>query len=172
MSNCTGLVYGYVTYSDKSPISGVSLDINWVQEAGTGPLRIGGDDNLQTYTPKVTTTRSGEYIIPYFWASTQVPGAIASVLAIRWEPGNGVAVASSQNQHGNLELSLDLRKLFGVVAPPLPSNVPGAAGTFLTFYTASSEELKGVGILRRFGSTALISAELQGLYTRLDFTLS
>lgn len=172
MSNCTGIVYGYVRYSDGSPISGVTVDINWVQESNTGPLRIGGDDNLQTYTPQVSTTKSGEYVIPYFWASTQVPGAIASVLAIRWQPGDGVAVASSANRHGNLEISLDLRKLFGVIAPPLPSNVPGAAGTFLTFYIAASEELKGVGILRRFGSTAFISAELQGLYTRLDFTLS
>lgn len=171
MSNCTGVVYGYVKYSDGSAISGATMDINWVQEAGTGPLRIGGDDKLQTYTPRVTTTRSGEYIIPYFWASTQVPGAIASVLGIHWA-GSGADIASSANLHGNLDLSLDLRKLFGIIAAPLPSNVPGAAGTFLTFYTAATPELKGIGMLRRFASTAFISTELQGLYTRLDFALS
>jgi len=171
MSNCTGVVYGMVTYSDGSPIAGATVDINWVQEAGTGPLRIGGDDNLTIYTPQVTTTKSGEYLIPYFWSSTQAPGAIASVLAIRWGAGNAV-VASSANRHGNLDLSLDLRKLFGIIAAPLPSNVPGGANLFLNFYTAASDDLKGLGMLRRFGSTALISAELQGLYTRLDFALS
>jgi len=169
MSNCTGVVYGNVSYSDGSAIRGAQMDINWVQESNTGPLRIGGDDNLQTYTPKVDTTKSGEYVIPYFWASTQVPGSIASVLGIRW---NGSNVASSANRHGNLELSLDLRKLFGLIAAPAPSNVPGAAGLFLTFYLAASDDLKGLGMLRRFGTTALLSTEQFGLYTRLDFTLS
>ena len=69
-----------------------------------------------------------------------------------------------------MELRLHLRKLSGTIAPPLPANIPGAAGTFMTFYLATSEEFKGIGILRRFGSTAFIAAELQGLYTRLDFT--
>jgi hypothetical protein len=172
MSNCTGIVYGVVTYADGSPISGATVDINWIQEAQGGPLRIGGDDNLQTFTPQVTTTNAGEYLIPFFWASTQVPGAIASVLAIRWNPGNSYSVANSANRHGQLEIGLDLRKLFGVLAPPLPSNIPGAAGTFLTFYLAASDDLKGLGMLRRFGSTAFISAELQGCFSRIDFSLS
>jgi hypothetical protein len=172
MSNCTGVVYGVVTYSDGSPVSGATVDINWIQEAQGGPLRIGGDDNMTTFTPQVETTRAGEYVIPFFWASTQVPGAIASALAIRWDPRGNWSVASSANIHGQLGVGVDLRKLFGIVAPPLPSNVPGAAGTFLTFYMAASDDLKGLGLLRRFGSTAFISAELQGCFSRIDFSLS
>lgn len=172
MSNCTGVVYGVVNRADGSPISGATVDINWVQEAQGGPLRIGGDDNLQRYTPQVQTTKAGEYIIPFFWASTQVPGAIASALAIRWDPRNDKNVASSANMHGQLGVGLDLRKLFGTMAPPLPANVPDAAGTFLTFYLAASEDLKGLDILKRFGSTAFISAELQGCFSRIDFALS
>lgn len=172
MSNCTGVVYGVVSYGDGSPISDATVDINWIQETQGGPLRIGGDDNLQTYTPQITTTKAGEYLIPYFWAAEQVPGSIASVLALRWSPGNTYNVASSANRHGQLELSLDLRKLFGNIASPLPANVPGAAGTFLTFYMAANDDLKGLGLLRRFASTAFLSTEQFGLYSRIDFALS
>jgi hypothetical protein len=172
VSNCTGVVYGVVRYSDGSPIPGATVDINWIQESQGGPLRIGGDDNLTIYTPQVTTTKAGEYVIPFFWASTQVPGAIASALALRWDPRNPQNVASSANLHGQLGVGVDLRKLFGVIAPPLPANVPGAAGIFLKFYLAASDDLKGLGVLRRFGSTAFISAELQGCFSRVDFALS
>jgi hypothetical protein len=69
-----------------------------------------------------------------------------------------------------LGVGVDLRKLFGVMAPTLPANVPGAAGIFLKFYLAASDDLKGLGMLRRSGSAAFISAEwlLQGV----DFALS
>jgi len=171
MSNCTGVVYGVANYSDGSPISGATVDINWIQEGQGGPLKIGGDDKLQTYAPQVDTTRAGEYVIPFFWASTQAPGAIASALAVRWDQMNDKNIARSANIHGQLDVGLDLRKLFGIAAPPIPSNVPGAAGIFLKFYLAASDDLKGLGLLRRFGSTAFISAELQGCFSRIDFSL-
>jgi hypothetical protein len=43
-------------------------------------------------------------------------------------------VARSANLHGQLGVGVDWRKFFGVTAPPLPANVPGAAGIFLKFY--------------------------------------
>jgi hypothetical protein len=67
VSNCTGVVYGVVRYSDGSPIPGATVDINWIQESQGGPLRIGGDDNLTIYTPQVTTTKAGEYVVPVLW---------------------------------------------------------------------------------------------------------
>jgi hypothetical protein len=167
MSNCTGVIYGKVQDSGGSPISGVDVSLNFLQRADGGELRVGGDDLLTTFVPRATTTKAGEYIIPLFWESTQVPGSIASALAMRW--GNNMSY-SSQNQHGLLEVGLDLRKLLGFIFPPIPSTVPGAANMFLRFYIAASKELQGLNILRRFtGSIGLLSTELQGCYSRIDF---
>lgn len=153
MSNCTGVVYGVVRYSDGSPIPGATVDINWIQESQGGPLRIGGDDNLTIDTPQVTTNKSGRICGSRSLGSTQVPGAIASALALRWSPRNPQKVATSANLHGQLGVDVDLRKLFGgpcSTAPSLPANVPGAAGIFLKFYLAASDDLKALGVLRRF----------------------
>jgi hypothetical protein len=37
-----------------------------------------------TYTAHGTSTQSGKYIVPFFWASEQVPGETASALAMFW----------------------------------------------------------------------------------------
>jgi hypothetical protein len=167
MSNCTGVIYGRVTSSGGSPISGVDIDLNWVERAEGGALTVGGNDNLSAYVPRCTTTKAGEYIIPFFWESTQVPGNIASALAMRWYSNDAY---TPKNKHGQLGVGVDLRKLLGVVAPPIPSGVASAASMFLRFYMAATPELKGMGILTRFvGSFALITAELQGCYSNIDF---
>ena len=46
MSNCTGVVYGAVTYGDGSPISPATVAISWIQEARGEEVRhqvFGGD---------------------------------------------------------------------------------------------------------------------------------
>jgi hypothetical protein len=79
---------------------------------------------------------------------------------------------TAMNKHGQLSTGVDVRKLIGVVAPPIPSGGPSAAGTFLDFYMAATPELKGLDILKRFvGSFQLITAELQGCYSNINFVL-
>ncbi len=169
MSNCTGVIYGLVTSPDGTPLSGVDVTLNWVQRAEGEPLTVGGDDDLKTYVPRCTTTESGKYIIPFFWASTQVPGSVASALAMLWYSDN---TYKSLNKHGKLDVGIDLRKLIGVVAPPIPSGGPSAASMFLKFYIAAKPEFKGMGILTRFiGSFKMVTAELQGCYSNIDFVL-
>jgi len=125
MANCTGIVFGTVQrFGDQSPIAGVDVSINWVQEAQGGSLRIGGDDSLTTYVPRGKTTSSGNYIVPFFWASEQVPGDIASALAMNWFADNSY---QSKNLHGRVYVTLDVRRLFGVAAPPFPSSPRGAS---------------------------------------------
>lgn len=170
MSNCTGIIYGLVTNAaDGSPISGATVDLNWVQEAQGGPLRIGGNDALTTPVPLTTTTSAGEYIIPFFWASEQVPGSAASAHVMRFYADNSY---TSMNLHGLLGVGVDVKKLIGIAAPPIPASGSSAASMFLTFFLAATPELKGMGILKRFvQSTKFISAELQGCYSRIDFSL-
>lgn len=169
MGNCTGIIYGRVTNSSGSPIAGVEIDINWVQRAEGGALKIGGNENLNTFTPKCPTTKKGEYVIPFFWESAQVPGSIASALAMHWYNRHQY---NALNRHGQLETGVDVRKLIGVVASPLPSDGPSAANSFVDFYISASEELKGMGILKRFvGSFQLLSKELQGCYCKINFVM-
>jgi len=66
MGNCTGVIYGKVTDSDRTPLAGVEIKLNWVQKADGGALKVGGDDKLQTFVPCCPTTKAGEYIIPFF----------------------------------------------------------------------------------------------------------
>jgi hypothetical protein len=171
MSNCTGIVYGTVLKSsDRSPIAGVDVSINWVQEAQGGPLRIGGDDSLTTYTPHGTSTKSGKYIVPFFWASEQVPGDTASALAMNWSSDK--TTYQALNAHGRVYVTLDVRRLFGIAAPSFPSSGAGGLGLFLKFWQAANEELKGTSILTRFiGSMKFTSAELQGVVIPMDFAL-
>ena len=166
MGNSTGVIYGRVKSSDGSPISDVEVDLNWVQREG-GVLRVGGDDNLTTFVPRCPTTKAGEYIIPFFWESAQVPGNMASALAMRWYSDKSYI---PMNKHGLLGVGVDLRKLIGVVAPPIPSGGSSAAGMFLDFYLTATPELKGMSILKRFiGSFDLITTELQGCFCKIDF---
>lgn len=167
MGNCTGVIYGRVKSSNGSPIAGVEVDLNWIQRAEGGALKVGGDDKLLTYTPRCPTTKAGEYTIPFFWESAQVPGNLASALAMRWYSDNSYTPI---NKHGQLGVGVDLRKLIGVVAPPIPSGGPSAASMFLDFYITATPELKGMSILKRFiGSFDLITTELQGCFSRIDF---
>jgi|SRR6516162_474786 hypothetical protein len=170
MANCTGLIYGLVTNPDDgSPISGVQVSINWVQEAQGGALQIGGDDSLSQWVPTATTTSAGEYAVPFFWASERVPGNLASALAMRFYSDNSY---TSMNRHGQLDVGLDLRRLLGVVFPPIPDGAGSAGSMVLKFWTAATPELKGMGILTRFiGSLKLSAVELQGCYSRIDFPL-
>ncbi|MFM0277692.1 hypothetical protein P0D75_06680 [Paraburkholderia sediminicola] len=170
MSNNTGIVYGLVTSQDDgSPLPGVAVDLNWVQDAQGGPMSVGGNDGLTSWVPRVKTTSAGEYLIPFFWASEQVPGDIASALAVRFYDDNSY---TSMNRHGPLTVSLDVRRLLGIVTPPLPTS--GAAGfsMALKFWLAATPELKGMSMLTRFiGSLKLSAIENQGIVCRIDFQL-
>jgi hypothetical protein len=170
VSNNTGVIYGVVTSaSDGSPLSGVDVSLNWVQRAEGNPLQVGGNDDLTTWVPTCTTTKNGAYVIPFFWASEQVPGDVASALAMRWFDDNS---HTSQNKHGQLFVGVDVRRLFGLVAPPIPSSGGSAGSMFLKFFLAFKDDLKGMGILTRFiGSLKLSAIELQGCYSRIDFSL-
>jgi len=168
VSNCTGVIYGKVTSQQGGgAVSGAEVDLNWITRAEGGALQVAGDDNLSKYVPRVKTTSKGEYVIPFFWASTQVPGSTASVLGIQFYSDFSYR---SRNVHGNVVLSLDLRKLFGLVAPPIPSSAPDAATMFLNFYTAAPQ-LKALSPLTRLFSASFISVEQQGLYARIDVAL-
>ena len=167
MGNCTGVIYGKVTDSDRSPLAGVEITLNWVQKADGGALKVGGDDKLQTFVPRCPTTKAGEYIIPFFWESAQTPGSTASALAMRWFSDNNYTPI---NKHGQLGIGVDLGGLLRVAAPPIPASGPSAASMFLKFYIAATPELKGMSILTRFiGSTKFITAELQGCFSNIDF---
>jgi len=167
MSNCTGVIYGKVKDSGGSPLSGVEVSLNWIQRAEGGALTVGGDDDLKTFVPNCTTTGKGNYIIPFFWASTQVPGNIASALAMRWYGNNNY---TPSNKHGVLGMGVDLRKLIAAAAPAAPSGGTDAANMFLTFFLAAKSDLKGMDIASRFvNSFALLSSELQGCYCNIDF---
>jgi hypothetical protein len=170
MSNCTGVLYGVVADPDDgSPISGVWVDLNWVQRAEGGPLNVGEDDGLMKSTPRCLTSSSGQYIIPFFWASEQVPGSLASAHAMRFYDDNSY---TSMNMHGTLQVGLDVRRLIGVALPPIPASSSSAASLFLKFWTSADKELKGMGIITRFiGSMKLSAVELQGCFSRIDFPL-
>lgn len=124
MGNCTGVIYGRVTNPDDgSPISGVRVDLNWVQNAEGGALKIGGNAELTAWVPSGATTSAGEYIIPFFWASEQVPGEWVSAFAIRFYADNSY---TSMNRHGHLAVGEDVLKLIAIVAPPIPGSLSSA----------------------------------------------
>jgi hypothetical protein len=169
MSNGTGVVYGTIT-RDGSPVAGATMDIDWIQrtEGGQG-LSIGGDDDLTTWVPRTESSSKGHYIIPFFWASEQVPGSQASAHAMIFFDGGSYL---SYHQRGQLNMGLDLRRLMAKVTPPIPGGAASAASMFLTFWVAAKPTLKGTGILSRFTSSlALASAEQVGCYSRIDFSL-
>jgi hypothetical protein len=171
MANCTGVVYGLVTGADDGkPISDVRVQLNWVQRAEGGPLKIGGNDALTTFVPYATTTSAGEYVIPFFWASELVPGTIASALAIRFYSDNSY---TSMNKHGLVFMGVDVKKLLGAGGySPVPTSAGSGASMFLKFYLAATDDLKKMGTLKKIvDSTKLISAELQGVYCGVDFSL-
>jgi len=167
MSNCTGMIFGNVTSASGGGAGNIDVSLSWIVRADGPALQIGGDDNLQTYVAHGTTDSAGDYMIPFYWASTQVPGNVASVLARQPTSDGDIAV----NQHGNPIVGLDLRKLIGMVAPPIPGSTTDGASLFLTFYLASSDLQTLSPLTRLFPSSPIISAELQGLYCRVDFQM-
>jgi hypothetical protein len=167
MSNCTGVIFGKAIDTNGQPLAGIEISLNWIFKEGGGPLTVGGDDDLRTFVPKCLTTKAGEYLIPFFWKSTEFPGSTASALAMKWNSGG---TYQSQNKHGQAIEAVDLRKLIGVVAPPLPGSAKDAAGAFLDFYQTATPELKGMGIVTRFiSSFGLLTAELRGCYSNIYF---
>jgi hypothetical protein len=68
------------------------------------------------------------------------------------------SVASSANRHGNLELSVSTYGSYLELSRYRPTSL--VLRHNYDFYLATSDDLKGVGMLGRFGSTAFISAEL------------
>lgn len=68
-------------------------------------------------------------------------------------------------------MGVDVKKLIAVVAPSLPTSAYSAGDLFLTFWLAAkSKDLKGMDIAKRFiASTQVLSVELQGCYSRIDF---
>lgn len=167
MSNCTGVIYGKVTAGGK-PAAGFEVSLNWIlREGGGKTLTVGGTDDLTTYVPKVTTASGGEYIMPFFWSSVEVPGSLGSALAIRFAAD---FTYESKNHRDQVLLGVDLRKLIQVVTPPLPNSVPTAANRFLTFYLIV-KDMKEIAPLRRFFGTSFITAELQGLYGEFNINV-
>ena len=168
MGNNSGLIYGKVKDSNGAPMKGVEVSLNWAQRAEGNALTVGGNSDLNVFVPKCTTTKAGEYVIPFFWDSTQVVGSIASALAMNWLDGSDYR---AQNMHGQLYATIDVRKLLGNVAPSIPSDTASAGNMLLTFMMAATTELTGMGMLVRFiNSSSLISAEQQGCLSRIDFS--
>jgi hypothetical protein len=133
MGNCTGIIYGLVTSSnDGSPIPKVYVSLNWVQRAEGGPLKVGGNDDLTKWVPDTETTKSGEYVIPFYWASEQVPGDVASALAMWYYAGN-LNDRIAMNKHGQVGVGVDVKKLIGVVAPPIPPAAVARQACFSSF---------------------------------------
>jgi hypothetical protein len=63
-----------------------------------------------------------------------------------------------RNRHGNLELSVSTYGSYLELSRYRPTSL--VVRHNYDFYLAASDDLKGVGMLGRFGSTAFISAEL------------
>lgn len=168
MANCTGVAFGQVRRSGV-PVSDMVVDLSWIQKEGATALKIGGNDDLSTFVPTCTTSGSGKYMIPFFWASEEVPGPIALVRAVEFVPKKS---ATTNFGHAQAIVSLDVRQLLGVAFPQPPTNFSGAAGIFLKFWQAADQELKGTSILTRFiGGLKLSAVQLQGLYINFDFLL-
>jgi hypothetical protein len=168
MANCTGVAFGQVRRSG-APLSDIVVDLTWIQKEGATTLKIGGNDDLNTFVPTCTTPASGKYIIPFFWASEEVPGPLALVRAVEFVPKKS---AITTQGHAQAIVSLDVRQLLGVAFPPAPTSFSGATGIFLKFWQAADQELKGTSILTRFiGGLKLSAVQLQGLYINFDFLL-
>jgi len=76
------------------------------------------------------------------------------------------------NLHGQLGVGLDVRRLIGLVTPPIPGGVSSAGNMVVKFWTAATPELKGLGMITRFiGSLKLSAIENQGCYSKIDFKL-
>lgn len=169
MGNCTGLVWGTAKDSAGNLLSGVTVDINWMQAEGSQSLQIGGDVDLKTPTARATTTSSGNYVIPFFWQSYQVPGSLASAHAMQWLTDS---TYKSINNHGQLVTTVDGMKLFGMICPSVPTNTKNISKFVVTIMMARDNDLKGVGILKRFlGNVDAITTELQGCYSNINFVI-
>jgi hypothetical protein len=161
MGNNNGLIYGFVTTTSGLPISNASVWVNWVQRAEGGLLKIGGDDDLKTIPKNCKTTPKGAYMIPFYWASEQRPGVIASAGASRaFSDGTD----DYDNKQGPLREGPDWRKL-GATLNPLSD--------FSTFVqTVDKEDLGRMLGPMGWISTAYLTTEITCVYSRIDFSLS
>lgn len=171
MPNNTGLIFGDVRFSNGTPAAEAEVSLNWVLgNTDRTPVKTGGDDKLTSFVPKVKTGKGGKYAMPFFWEAAHIAkviesGATTSVLGI-WFAKNNAHTAA--NQQGRLVLGLDLRKLFGAVAPPLPSSGSDWAVLARDFHAAYRELLPKNGV---FPMQPMFSTELHGLLGRIDIWL-
>ena len=172
MSNCIGFIYGMATSSsDGAPIPNVDVTLNFVQEAEGYELKTGGNDDLTAYVPRVTTTATGGYVLPFYWAAEKVPGSIASALAMLYYSDNSY---TANNQHGSVTVGPDASKILGRLTgkvAPAPTTGGGAADLFLKFFFAVTPDLKGMNILKQMVSDfKSFETEQQACVSRIDFS--
>jgi hypothetical protein len=75
------------------------------------------------------------------------------------------------NQHGTLGVGLDVKRVMAMLGYSPLSGSSGASA-FASFYIKAKDGLKGMDILKRFmGSAGFRETELQGIYSRIDFSL-
>ena len=170
VSNCTGVIYGVVTNAnDQSPIAGATVSLSWINRADGSQLRVGGSDDLKAFVPRCDTTKAGEYLIPFYWASEEVPGDTAAVYVMRWYSDR---TYTSMHKHAQVFVGLDVKKLMGVLVPPIPSSGSSAASLFLKFFLAATPDLKTIGGIAKFNTdTKLYTTEIQGCYCNADFSV-
>jgi len=171
-TSCPGAIYGLVKSStDGQPIANVDVTLNWVQTAEGSELKVGGNVALTSYTPRVTSTKAGEYILPFYWADEMVPGSLASALAILYYSDGSHAPS---NQHGSVVVGPNwLKQLNDIIhaVNPDTSTVEGATSKLLSWVEKSSPELKAVTPLAGFASDAMNpTTSYQALECRIDFT--
>jgi hypothetical protein len=170
MGNCRGMIYGLVTSSsDGLPVSPAQVSLNFVQEAN-GELKVGANSDMSGAVQPVNVTAAGEYVIPFYWSPVKVPDGIASALAMLFYP-DGTHLAN--NQHGTLEVGVDL---FGEMATAVKSvgggtpSVAGAASAVCKFIMAATPELKGLSLISNFvAGLKFLAPEQQCCTSRIDF---
>jgi len=171
-SSCPGAIYGMTTSStDGTPIANVNITLNWVQTAEGAQLKVGGNVALTSYTPRVTSTQAGEYVLPFYWADEMVPGTLASALAMLYYSDGSY---TPNNQHGSVVVCPNFGKQLNDIlkkVKPDSTSFSGASGQLLKFVYSASPELKAASFLTGFaGDASNPSTSYQGLACRIDFT--
>ncbi len=167
MPNNTGLVFGRIT-KDGASVAKATVDINFIMCEGA--VRYGANDSLSSNITRTETNDDGRYILPFFWDSTNgnVIGGTptrASMLGIEFVGNQRVA---SSNKRGRLFLTVDVRRLFGVVAAPIPTSVPELADVYKDFHAAYRSMLPKGGT---FLKVLPFSTEVFGLVGEIDIDI-
>jgi hypothetical protein len=173
MPNNTGVIFGRVTRG--GPLKDVELDLNWI--VGEGQVRVGGSDDLKSYTPKVKSNKEGRYALPFFWEAADIGKlgmgfGTASVLAMEWLAGGSYV---AKNTRGKAFLCLDIKKLIAYGFSPVPNSLPDATNIAKDFYVSYKDMLpkayQGQKGLSLYPTTPILSTEVFGLIANIDIAM-